>query len=109
MDPSVLSVDAKSMYDVIMGSIGDTVKSGYKTAGTSAFENGDYAGAIENLQKASEIGEPDFTVMFYMAQAYQNSGDNENAAVWYQKIIDTFPGTSYASDAQDYKDAIGIE
>ena len=42
-----------------------------------------------------------------MAQSYQKSGDNANAIVWYQKIIDAFPGTSYASDAKDYMTAIG--
>ena len=109
VDASTLSVDAKSMYDTIMGSIGDTVKGSYKSAGTAAFENGDYDEAIANLIKASEIGEPDFTIMFYIAQAYQSNGEDKSAAEWYQKIIDTFPGTSYASDAQDYKDAISLE
>ena len=42
-----------------------------------------------------------------MAQSYQKSGDNANAIIWYQKIIDAFPGTSYASDAKDYMTAIG--
>lgn len=71
-----------------------------------AYESGDYATAIENYTKALDIGEPDFTSMFYLAQAYQKSGDTDNAKTWYQKIIDTFPGTQNASDAQDYLDAL---
>ena len=102
-----LSVEAKSMYDSIMSEVGSTVKAKYKTAGMNAYESGDYAGAVENLLKALDIGEQDFHSMFYLAQAYQKSGDTENAKVWYQKIIDTFPGTQNASDAKDYLEAIG--
>ena len=107
VDASLLSVDAKSMYDKIMSEIGETVKAAYKSTGITAYENQDYATAIENLLKAQEIGDPDYDSMFYLAQSYQKSGDNENAIVWYQKIIDAFPGTSYASDAKDYMTAIG--
>ena len=107
VDASLLSVDAKSMYDTIMNDIGETVKAGYKSAGITAYENQDYASAIDNLLKAQDIGEPDYDSMFYLAQSYQKSGDNANAIVWYQKIIDAFPGTSYASDAKDYMAAIG--
>lgn len=107
VNPELLSVEAKTMYDTIMSEIGESVKERYKNAGVAAFENGDYPGAIENLLKAQDIGEPEFTSMFYLAQAYQASGDTENANAWYQKIIDTFPGTQYASDAQDYLQANG--
>ena len=107
VDASQLSVDAKAMYDTIMNEIGETVKAGYKSTGITAYEGQDYAAAIDNLLKAQEIGDPDYDSMFYLAQSYQKSGDNANAIVWYQKIIDAFPGTSYASDAKDYMTAIG--
>lgn len=107
VDASQLSVDAKAMYDTIMNEIGETVKAGYKSTGITAYESQDYAAAIDNLLKAQEIGDPDYDSMFYLAQSYQKSGDNANAIVWYQKIIDAFPGTSYASDAKDYMTAIG--
>ncbi len=106
VNSDLLSVEAKSMYDAIMGDIGSSVKQKYQSTAMDAYESGDYATAIENYTKALDIGEPDFTSMFYLAQAYQKSGDTDNAKTWYQKIIDTFPGTQNASDAQDYLDAL---
>ena len=94
------------MDDSIMEDIGSSVKQKYQNTAMDAYDNGDYATAIENYTKALNIGEPDFTSMFYLAQSYQKSGDTDNAKTWYQKIIDTFPGTQNASDAQDYLDAL---
>lgn len=107
VNSALLSVEAKSMYDTIMAQVGDTVKAAYKSEGIAAYNSQDYATAIERLLKAQDIGTPDYDSMFYLAQAYQNSGDNESANSWYQKIIDTFPGTSYAADAADYLTANG--
>lgn len=91
VNSDLLSVEAKSMYDAIMGDIGSSVKQKYQSTAMDAYESGDYATAIENYTKALDIGEPDFTSMFYLAQAYQKSGDTDNAKTWYQKIIDTLP------------------
>lgn len=106
VNSDLLSVEAKSMYDAIMGDIGYSIKQKYQSDAMDAYESGDYATAIDNYTKALNIGEPDFTSMFYLAQSYQKSGDTENAKTWYQKIIDTFPGTQNATDAQDYLDAL---
>ena len=65
------------MYDAIMGDIGSSVKQKYQSTAMDAYESGDYATAIENYTKALDIGEPDFTSMFYLAQAYQKSGDTD--------------------------------
>ena len=42
--------------------------------------------------------------MYYLAQAYAGKGDVENAVSWYQKVVDNYPGTQNALDAQDYID-----
>ena len=103
-----LSVEAKSMYDSIMGDIGATMQAQYKEEGISSYEAGDYDSAISSLEKALAISESDSDTMYFCARAYDRKGDTEHANQWYQKIIDNFPGTNAASDARDYLAANGV-
>ena len=107
VNAELLSVEAKSMYDSIMKSVGSTVRKKYVNEASAAVESGDYDTAITNLEKALNIGKKDKNTMFQLAQAYDQKGDKENANQWYQKIIDEFPGTKAASDAKDYLEANG--
>ena len=107
VNAELLSVEAKSMYDSIMKSVGSTVRKKYVNEASAAVESGDYDTAIVNLEKALNIGKQDKNTMFQLAQAYDKKGDKENANQWYQKIIDEFPGTKAASDAKDYLEANG--
>lgn len=102
VDAGMLSVEGKSLYDTVFAAVGDRLMSRYVSAGIQAYESGDYAKAQEQLEKAYGYDSRNYEVMFYLAQSYQQSKDKEKANEWYQKIIDTFPGTSYASDAKDY-------
>lgn len=107
VNTELLSVEAKSMYDSIMKSVGSTVRKKYINEASGAIEKEDYDTAISNLEKALNIGKQDKNTMFQLAQAYDKKGDKENANQWYQKIIDEFPGTKAASDAKDYLEAGG--
>jgi tetratricopeptide (TPR) repeat protein len=107
VNAELLSVEAKSMYDSIMKSVGSTVRKKYVNEASAAMESGDYDTAIVSLEKALNIGKQDRNIMFQLAQAYDKKGDKENANQWYQKIIDEFPGTKVASDAKDYLEANG--
>ncbi|HJD35452.1 MAG TPA: tetratricopeptide repeat protein [Candidatus Blautia ornithocaccae] len=100
-----LSVEGKSIYDTIMNQVGDTLKQQYRNEGINYINAGDYDSAIESLQKAVNIGTQDRRSMYYLAQAYAGKGDVENAVAWYQKVVDNYPGTQNALDAQDYIDA----
>ncbi len=44
--------------------------------------------------------------MLSLAQNFQKAGETERAAVYYKKIIEDFPGTSFAKKAQDALDAL---
>lgn len=88
-----------------MNQVGDTLKQQYRNEGINYINAGDYDSAIESLQKAVNIGTQDRRSMYYLAQAYAGKGDVENAAAWYQKVVDNYPGTQNALDAQDYIDA----
>lgn len=104
VDGESLSVEGKSIYDTIMNQVGGTLKKQYRDEGIEYINAGNYDAAIESLEKAVNIGNQDRRSMYYLAQAYAGKGDVENAVAWYQKVVDNYPGTQNALDAQDYID-----
>lgn len=80
------------------------MKKQYRDEGINYINAGNYDAAIESLTKAVNIGNQDRRSMYYLAQAYAGKGDVENAVSWYQKVVDNYPGTQNALDAQDYID-----
>ena len=102
MDVTLLSVDAKAVYDSIYGDIQDQMFTQYSEDGVTAFEKGDYATAIENLVKAKAIKSDDYTVLTYLAHSYRLSRDIQKALAAFQDIVTQFPDTRRATTAQHY-------
>lgn len=102
MDVTLLSVDAKAVYDSIYGDIQDQMFTQYSEDGVTAFEKGDYATAIENLVKAKAIKSDDYTVLTYLAHSYRLSRDIQKALTAFQDIVTQFPDTRRATTAQHY-------
>lgn len=106
VDPNLLSVEGKELYDTMMDEVGSVLRRKYRDEGEASLDAGDYDAAIASLTKSLDI-QQDRRAMFYLAQAYEGKGDTANANKWYQKIIDEYPGTQYAQDAEDYMEANG--
>lgn len=104
VNADTLSVEGKSIYDTVMNQVGGTLKKQYRDEGIEYINAGNYDAAIQSLEKAVDIGTQDRRSMYYLAQAYAGKGDVENAVAWYQKVVDNYPGTQNALDAQDYID-----
>ena len=90
----------------MMDEVGSVLRRKYRDEGEASLDAGDYDAAIASLTKSLDI-QQDRRAMFYLAQAYEGKGDTANANKWYQKIIDEYPGTQYAQDAEDYMEANG--
>lgn len=103
VDQAMLSATAKASYDVIYNSAKTTVFTTLKNTGMEAFDNGDYATAIDQLTKANDASEePDYEVMNRLAHSYRLSGNVAESDRAFQAIIDTFPGTRKAESAEGY-------
>ncbi len=103
VDPDLLSVDAKAAYNYIYASARSTVFRKMKEAGIESFDRADYATAITQLLQAKEAAtEEDYEVMNYLAHAYRLNGNTAEADKAFQEIIDTFPGTRRATNAEAY-------
>lgn len=107
VNSDLLSVDAKEIYDTIYSGMQSTLLATYKKEGSNAFYSQDYTAAIESLTKALEMNDADYEVLNLLAHSYRLSGDFEKAKEVFQQIVDTFPGTKRASNAQVYVDNDG--
>lgn len=106
VNSDLLSVEAKAIYDDIFANIQSTLFANYKSAGIEAFDQEDYATAVDQLAKAMEIDNTDYEVLNYLAHAYRESGDTENAVRIFEMIIEQNPDSDQASSAQGYIDAM---
>lgn len=103
VDQTLLSVNAKASYDTIYNTAKTTVFLTLKENGIEAFDNADYATAIDQLTQANAAApESDYEVMNHLAHAYRLSNNPTEADRVFQAIIDTFPGTEKAERAEAY-------
>ena len=104
-----LGASAQALYDQISAEIyPNACESNFET-GTQALASQDYQGAIDAFYKVVRMNEGynSGQALYNLAQAYQGNADNENAAVYYQKVVDSYGDSEYAADAQSGLDAIG--
>ena len=98
-----LGTAAQAVYDELTGEVYPGACETYFAEGTQALGSGDHAGAVDALSKVvrMEEGYNDGQALFNLAQAYQGSGDNENAAAYYQRVVEGYADSEYAQEAQN--------
>ena len=105
VDTSLLSLDAREAYNSIYEEVQTQMFITLSSEGREAFDNADYATAIDRLTQARNINGEDYDVLSYLASAYRLSGDSANAISIYQEIVEKFPGRR-ATTAQYYIDQL---
>lgn len=101
-----LSDTAAGIYDTINAQVNaDYISAMYQQA-TEAYNAQEFGQAIEDYEKVIELDETyeDGNALYYLAQAYRRNDDLENAKIYYQKVVDLYPGTERAANAQRYLD-----
>ncbi len=101
-----LNDESKNVYNTINAQVNaDYVRTLYET-GYNAYNAQNFAEAAANLQKVVDLDEnyEQGYAIYYLAQAYRKSDNPESAKIYYQKIIELYPGTERARTAQNYVD-----
>ena len=103
-----LGANAQAVYDELTASVYPGACDTYFAAGSEALSAGDYQGAVDALSKVVRMDEGynSGQALFNLAQAYQGSGDNANAATYYQRIVEGYADSDYAAEAQANLDAV---
>ena len=101
-----LSDAAAGIYDTINAQVNaDYISAMYQQA-TEAYNAQEFGQAIEDYEKVIELDETyeNGNALYYLAQSYRRNDDLKNAKVYYQKVVELYPGTERAANAQRYLD-----
>lgn len=96
----------QAVYQSLLEAVGPSVAEAYYEDGMAAYRQEVYADAIRNLEKAYIYDAGNIDVVYNLANAYYRNEDYENAAVYYQLVIDNFPNTERANRSADYMEEI---
>ncbi|MBE5865829.1 MAG: hypothetical protein E7292_06370 [Lachnospiraceae bacterium] len=96
----------KNLYNTLLTTIGPSLAVTYYNDGLAAYRSEDFATAVELLNKAVYYDAANVESLYYLARAYHRSDDKENALSGYTKVVELFPGTQNATNAQRYIDEL---
>lgn len=96
----------RNLYNTLLTTIGPDLAVSYYNDGLSAYRSEDFATASELLAKAVYYDATNIESLYYLGRAYHRSDDRENAIATYEKVIELFPGTQNATNAQRYIDEL---
>ena len=104
MNPDYLTEESRQIYETINTEVNAEYISTLYREGTSAYSAQEYEVVIEKLGKVIEMNETyeDGNALYYLAQAYRRNDDLATAKIYYQKVVDLYPGTERAATAQNY-------
>ncbi len=100
VDRSTLKDEAQKLFDIVESNVKSAMYTSLYAEGSMAYENGNYAEAIDKLSKATEADDTQYLAWYYLAFAYYYSGDTKNADDTLAKIIVKFP--AYEAELAPY-------
>lgn len=92
----------QAVYQSLLTEVGPSVAKNYYDDGMAAYGQGVYEDAVRNLEKAYMYDAENGDVIYNLANAYYKNGEYENAAVYYQLVIDKLPGTERARRSANF-------
>lgn len=95
------------LYRMLVSTIGPELSTTYYAEAFEAYRAKDYALAIESFSRAFDYDETNIDALYYLGRALQDSGDRENAITVYERLVELFPGTERARNAQWYRNQLG--
>lgn len=104
-----LSAAAKAIYADLKSRVSQKGLELNYQEGYTAYSTGDYEMATDRLGKVVVIDEAyeDGNALYYLAQSYRKANKMAEALVYYQRMVELYPGTERARVAQSYLDANG--
>ncbi len=82
--------------------VGEKLATHYYDIGYESYRDEDYESAIPNLERAYSYNVTNGDALFYLGNSYRRSGNDDKAKEIYAKVIDEFPDTQKARDAETY-------
>lgn len=102
VNPDSLGTVGRETFDEMTKALYPQVCSSLYSSAQESYNVANYKTAITNLEQVIKMDEGynDGAAMLLLAQAYQGSGDQDQANVYYQRIIENYADTDAAKSAQ---------
>ncbi len=102
IDPDTLESNSRALYNDLRLQLMDKLMASSMQSGRDAFIAGDYQAAIPFFEQAKAVNPIDYDVLNYLAHSYRKTGDTAKADAVFTEIINTYPGSAWATEAQGY-------
>lgn len=105
-----LSHKARTIYDSINEAVNEQYIAATYSDAYQAYRQQNYTDAAAGFQKVVDMDETyeNGNAIYYLAQSYRSSGEDEKAAEYYRKMIEQYPGTERAANSQKYLDSMDL-
>lgn len=90
---------AQELYSKLNEELYTAVVPKLENAGRKAYSDKDYAGCAAKLQKAFDMGDREEVCIYYLADAYRILNDKEQAIVYFELFLETYPSATNAEKA----------
>ncbi|HIZ81445.1 MAG TPA: tetratricopeptide repeat protein [Candidatus Mediterraneibacter pullistercoris] len=102
IDRDMLGETGQSRYDELTDAIYPSACDTNFSTGTEALNVANYETAIDSFYRVVRMnaGYNNGQALFNLAQAYMGNGDNDNAARYFQRVVDDYGNSEYAEEAQ---------
>lgn len=104
----VLGAGGQTLFDSLTASVYPTACETLYNSGMQSFDVANYETAISSLGKVVRMNESynSGSAVLNLGLSYLRNGDNDNAAVYLKRVIELYPDTDNASQAQAGLDSI---
>ena len=108
VDETKISKEFKKTYKELKKQVNEKYLRILYREASGKYNTGKYEEAIEVFERILAIDElyGDGDALYFGAQSYRMNGDSQKAIVLYQKVIDKFPDSYKATNAQRYVDQL---
>ncbi len=104
VDVAAMPEGFQRLFQSMNAAIGSELSSEYYDAGRQQYYANRFEEAVETLGKAVKYDAANMEALYLLGEAYRLNGDTANAITTYDKVIELFPDTNSARDAQRRKD-----
>lgn len=103
-----LGTGGQAEYDRLAANIFDSACQSKYQSGIASLNVANYTNAIDALGKVIEMDESYDSggALLNLGVAYMRNGEEDSAKTYFNRVIELFPGTEYATSAQDNLDSM---
>lgn len=95
-----------AIYQKITKEVYDKVKTYGYDQGHDLYNAGKYNEAVQYLLEVYNVGGTDADTLYFLARSYQRGGDESTARVYFQMLVDQYPGSDRAEMAHQVMDGL---